>query len=506
MTARDGDAAPGANDDLILVIDAGTTSTRALIFAPDGRCLALAQADITQYYPQSSHVEHDAAEIWDKTLACIRQAVTALPDPRRLVALGIANQRETVVFWDRNSGAPLSRAIVWQDRRTAELCATLRDAGHEPLIQARTGLLLDPYFSAGKIRWALDHWPQLAQAGRRLAVGTVESYLVHRLTGGLHISDASNAARTSLMDIDLGRWDDDLLALFGIDGGILPEITDTVGAFGKTDPALFGLALPICGLAGDQQAATIGQGCLSPGQCKGTYGTGAFILSVTGTQRAQSRHRLLSTVLCQQGGIRHYALEGAIFVAGSLIQWLRDALGLIATAQESAALAAGVPDNGGVVMVPAMTGLGAPYWRPDVRGQITGLSFGAGRGHIVRAALEAMAHQTHDLQTAFAADGAPWQSLAIDGGMAANDWMAQDLADMLDIPIMRPDFIETTAKGAAMLAAVGAGLFADLPGAAAAMTGPVQRFTPAMDAAVRDRRLVAWRRALDAALWQAGEA
>jgi glycerol kinase len=493
-----------ADDDrLILVIDAGTTSTRVMVFGLDGQCVALAQAELTQYYPQSGHVEHDAAEIWDKTLACIRQAVAALPDPRRLAALGITNQRETVVFWDRNSGQPLARAIVWQDRRTADLCAALREGGHEALVQARTGLLIDPYFSASKIRWALDHWPQLAQAGDRLAVGTVESYLVHRLTGGVHISDASNASRTSLMDVDTGRWDDELLQLFGVAPGILPEITDNIGMFGHADSALFGLSLPICGLAGDQQAATIGQGCFTPGQSKGTYGTGAFILSVTGTQRAQSRHRLLSTVLWQQDGTRHYALEGAIFVAGSLIQWLRDSLGLIATAGESAALAASVADNGGVVMVPAMTGLGAPYWRPDVRGQMTGLSFGAGRGHIIRAALEAMAHQTHDLQTAFAADGAPWQSLAIDGGMAANDWMAQDLADMLGIAIARPAFIETTAKGAAMLAAVGAGLFRDLPEAARAMTGPVQRFTPAMEDSVRDQRLTAWRRAVDGALWQA---
>jgi glycerol kinase len=488
------------SDPLILVIDEGTTSTRVMAFALDGRCIALAQENLTQYYPASGLVEHDAGEIWDRTLHCIRRVVAGLPDLSRLAALGITNQRETVVFWDRLTGEPLSRAIVWQDRRTADLCAQLREAGHEALVQARTGLLLDPYFSASKLRWAFDHWPQLAEAGERLAVGTVESYLVHRLTGGLHVSDATNASRTALMDIDAGRWDETLCALFGVERKILPEITDSLGDFGTADPALFGLALPIRGLAGDQQAATIGQGCLSPGQCKGTYGTGAFILSVTGRKRAQSGNRLLSTIAWQQAGERHYALEGAIFVAGSLVKWLRDGLGLVMSAQETAALAASVPDNGGVVMVPAMTGLGAPHWRPEVRGQMTGLSFGATRAHVVRAALEAMAHQTFDLQAAFAADGAPWQQLAIDGGMAANDWMAQDLADMLALPICRPTFTETTAKGAAMLAAVGAGLFPDLRAAADAMIGPVERFDPHLESAVRATRLAGWRHALEGAL------
>lgn len=489
---------------LILVIDAGTTSTRAMLFDLRGGCIDVAQASITQHHPGSGLVEHDAAEIWERTLHCVGTLVTRQDDPSRIVALGITNQRETVVFWDRDTGTPLAPAIVWQDRRTAQLCAALRDAGHEPMVRARTGLLLDPYFSASKIRWALDHWPQLAEAGERLAVGTVESYLVHRLTGGLFISDATNASRTALMDIEAGDWDDVLLDLFGVRRSLLPAIVDTQGAFETVDPRHFGLSLPICGLAGDQQAAAIGQSCLSPGQCKATYGTGAFIIAPTGPQRPHSEHRLISTIAWQAGGERHYALEGSIFVAGSLVQWLRDSLGLIASAGETAALAASVPDNAGLYLVPAMAGLGAPHWRPDVRGLLTGFGFGADRAHVVRAALEAMAYQTCDLESAFAADGAPWQELRIDGGMAANDWIAQDIADMLDMPVLRPAFVETTAKGAAILAAVGAGLFPDLPAACAAMTGPVDRFTPALPDSERRSRLAGWRRALAGALAQDG--
>ncbi len=489
------------DDRLILVIDAGTTSTRAIVFDAHGRCHATAQADLTQSYPAPGHVEQDADEIWNRTLGCVRDAVAALPKPGLLTAIGITNQRETVIFWDRRSGKALAPAIVWQDRRTAGACATMRAAGHEPLIRKRTGLLLDPYFSASKMRWAIDHWPQLAEAGDALAVGTVESWLVWKLTGGgLHISDASNASRTSLMNIGTGIWDDALIDLFEIDRRILPEIVDNIGLFGSSEPDLFGLALPISGMAGDQQAAAIGQGCIAPGQCKATYGTGAFILSNTGERQVHSDNRLLSTIAWADGGTRHYALEGSIFVAGSIVQWLRDTLGLIGTAAETAAMAGGVADTGGVYIVPAMTGLGAPHWRPEARGLICGLSFGTGRAHIVRAALEAMAYQTHDLKAAFAADGAPWAELRIDGGMAANDWMAQDISDMLALPVLRPDFVETTAKGAAMLAAVGAGIHADLPTACAAMTGDVRRFAPAMAREVRDARLAGWRMALERAL------
>ncbi len=481
---------------MLLVLDEGTTSTRAMLFRPDGTAIAHAQQPLTQHYPAPGLVEHDAEEIWLRTLSCAREMVARAGGADRIAAIGITNQRETIVFWDRRTGQPVAPAIVWQDRRTAPACAAMQRDGHEGVVQERTGLLLDPYFSASKIAWALGHWPQLADLGANLAVGTIESYLLFRLTGGAHHSDASNAARTALMAIDgqLG-WDDDLLALFGVPRAILPEIVDCHGPIAHTVAALFGAAIPITGMAGDQQAATIGQACLAPGQTKSTYGTGAFVLANTGTQRRHSRHRLLSTILYQAGGVRHYALEGSIFVAGSLIQWLRDDLGLIATAGESEALAASVTDNGGVYCVPALSGLGAPWWQPDARAAISGLSFAAGKAHIVRAALEAMAYQTHDLKSAFAADGADWGELRIDGGMVANRWMAQDLADILAIPVDRPAFLETTALGAAMLAAVGAGLYPDL-GAAAAMRGSAERIMPAMERDVRNARLAGWASAI----------
>ena len=485
--------------DAILVIDEGTTSTRAMLFAADGACLGVEQRELVQHYPQPGWVEHDAEEIWSCSLACARAVVEAAGGPGGIAAIGITNQRETVVFWSRRSGRALAPAIVWQDRRTAPLCERLRGEGWEERVQARTGLLLDPYFSGTKIAWALEHWPQLREAGEDLCVGTVESWLVFKLTGGLHVSDATNASRTLLMDIGKGGWDPELVDLLGVPAGALPEIVDCAGAFGSTDPALFGAAIPICGMAGDQLAASIGQACLSPGDTKGTYGTGAFVLTHTGAEMRRSRHRLLSTIAWQLGGERRYALEGSVFVAGSLIKWLRDDLGLIEASAETEALARSVESSGGVRIVPALSGLGAPHWRPDARGSISGLSFATGRAHIARAALEAMAHQTHDLQTAFASDGAAWECLKIDGGMAANDWMAQDLADVLALPVERPGFVETTALGAAMLAGVGCGLFASLE-AAAAMRGAVRRFSPEMLPAVREERLGGWRRALAAAL------
>jgi len=482
----------------ILVLDAGTTSTRAMVFAADGRVLAVAQRALAQFYPEPGWVEHDAQEIWDATLACAREAVEQAGGAGGIACLGIANQRETVVAWDKATGAPLHRAIVWQDRRTADFCDRLREAGREGEVQGKTGLLLDPYFSATKMRWLLDHVPAVSEAAGagRLAFGTVESWLVHKLTGGAHLTDATNASRTSLLPLDGASWGPALCDLFGVPAAALPEVTDCAGAFGTTLPELLGHAVPITGLAGDQQAATIGQGCLSPGDTKATFGTGAFVLANMGGRVPFSRHRLLGTVLHQLGGERCYALEGSVFVAGSLIQWLRDSLGLIATAEETAGLAASVPDSGGVMIVPALSGLGAPHWRPEARAAITGLSFASGRAQIVRAALEAMAMQARDLAEAFAADGAAWRRLRIDGGMSANAWMAQDLADMLDLPVERPDFVETTALGAAMLAGLGAGLFPDLPAAARAMRGSLQVFTPARDDAWRAVRLGRWREAL----------
>lgn len=484
--------------DHILVIDAGTTSTRAMVFAPDGTLLRVAQEELSQHYPRPGWVEHDAAEIWNRTLACAREVVGE--DAGAIAAIGITNQRETVVAWDKGSGEPLARAIVWQDRRTADFCAELKEAGHEAAVQAATGLLLDPYFSATKMRWLLDNDGQVRAAAEsaRLAFGTVESWLTYKLSGGAHVSDASNASRTLLLRLDGAQFDPGLCSLFGVPQETLPEVVDTHGSLGETDPEWFGRAIPLCGLIGDQQAATVGQGCLAPGQTKATYGTGAFVLTTLGEALPRSAHRLLGTVLTQESGRRCYALEGSVFVAGSLVKWLRDSLGVITGAAETEALARSISDSGGVTIVPALSGLGAPHWQPEARGVIAGLSFASGRAEIARAALEAMAQQTHDLAAAFAADGAPWAALRIDGGMSANDWMAQDLADILDLPVERPDFVETTALGAALSAAVGAGLYPSLTAAAAAMRGPARHFAPAMEADVRVERLARWRRALAA--------
>ena len=483
--------------DLILVIDEGTTSTRAMVFAASGTCLATYAAELTQHYPQPGWVEHDAAEIWTRTLAVTKAAIDAVGGVATIAAIGITNQRETVVFCDKTTGEPLAPAIVWQDRRTASLCRDLKDAGHEGAVQAKTGLLLDPYFSGSKIGWAMANWPQLAEAGDRLAIGTVESWLVWKLTGGLHITDATNASRTALMAIGSGGWDDGLIDLFGAPTAALPEIVDCAGRYGET--TLFGAAIPICGMAGDQQAATIGQSCLQPGQTKATFGTGAFILTQAGPTPPVSHYRLLSTVAWQLGGKRAYALEGSVFVAGSLIKWLRDSVGLIGTAAETEALARSVADNGGVYLVPALSGLGAPWWQPEARASISGLSFTNTRAHIVRAALEAMAHQAHDLKTAFAADGVDWASLRIDGGMVANNWMAQDMADILGITVERPAFAETTALGAAMLAGVGSGLFGGLE-EASAMRGAVEVFEPGMDGGLREARLKGWSSAVNSVI------
>ncbi|WP_395631654.1 glycerol kinase GlpK [Aquidulcibacter sp.] len=479
----------------ILVIDEGTTSTRVMLFEADGTCLGSAQRPLTQHYPAPGLVEHDAEEIWTLTLACAQEMVAKAGGASAIAGIGITNQRETIVFWDKTTGKPLAPAIVWQDRRTADMCQALKDQGQEAIVQAKTGLLLDPYFSGSKIGWALSNWPQLKAAGNKLAVGTIESYLVYRLTGGAHISDATNASRTALMAIGSAGWDDGLCDLFGVPRAILPQIVDCAGSLGQTLPELFGSSIAISGMAGDQQAATIGQACLEPGQTKATFGTGAFVLTQTGRTLPQSKNRLLATIAWQLDGVRHYALEGSVFVAGSLMQWLRDDLGLIERASDSEGLARAVPDNGGVYLVPALSGLGAPHWQPHARGAIHGLSFSAKKAHVVRAALEAMAHQTFDLKTAFAADGADWAEVRIDGGMVANDWMAQDLADILAIDVERPHFIETTALGAAMLAGVGCGLYGSLE-EAAIMRGQVERFSPAMADPVRQTRLSGWADAL----------
>jgi glycerol kinase len=488
--------------DTILVLDEGTTSTRAMLFAHGGVLLASAQEPLTQHYPQAGWVEHDPREIWDKTLACAQAVLPEAGGAAAVACIGITNQRETVVAWDRTTGEPLTNAIVWQDRRTEPFCAALRDAGHEAGVQERTGLLLDPYFSGTKMRWMLDNVPEVRSAAEQgtLAFGTVESWLTFKLTGrAAHITDASNASRTLLMGLEDAQFDGGLCELLGVPLAALPGVTDMTGPLATTDPALFGRAIPITGLAGDQQAATIGQACLAPGQTKATYGTGAFVLTCQGSRIPRSTHRLLGTVLTQIEGARTYAIEGSVFVAGSLVQWLRDSLGIVNLAGDTEALARSIPDSGGVVIVPALAGLGAPHWRAEARGVIAGLSFASGKAELARAALEAMAHQTHDLATAFAADGAAWQSLRIDGGMSANNWMAQDLADMLGITVERPGFVETTALGAAMLAATGAGLYPSLDAAAQAMRGELAKFTPQLAAGVREERLTRWRKALSAA-------
>ncbi len=486
-------------DPLILVLDEGTTSTRAMLFGLDGSEQGVAQRELVQHYPAPGWVEHDAAEIWERTLACAQEMVTKAGGAQKVAAIGITNQRETVVAWDKATGQPLCNAIVWQDRRTADFCAELKADGHEPIAQRKTGLLLDPYFSATKMRWMLDNVPAVKDAATagNLAFGTIDSWLIWNLTGGrCHVTDASNASRTLLMSLE-GGWDSHLCGLFGVPVETLPDIIDSALHINETDHHLFDGEIKICGIAGDQQAATIGQGCLSPGETKATYGTGAFVLTNMGEALPKSGNRLLGTVLYQIAGERHYALEGSVFVAGSLIKWLRDSLGLIESAKETEALAHSVQDSGGVVVIPALSGLGAPHWRPDALAAISGLSFAATKAHVVRAALEAMAHQTRDLATAFANDGRRWRSLKVDGGMAANDWMVQDIADILDLEVFRPDFVETTALGAAMLAAVGGGHYSDLQAAAKAMIGSGSSFSSQMDEATRATRLSAWKLALE---------
>ncbi len=479
----------------ILVIDEGTTSTRAMLFGVDGKLHGSQQEELHQYFPAPGLVEHDATEIWGKTLRSCEKMIEQAGGAEKIAAIGITNQRETVVAWDKRTGQPLTKAIVWQDRRTASICGELKAKGLEPMVQKKTGLLLDPYFSGSKIGWMLKNCPEVRAAGDNLAFGTIESYLIFRLTGGQHITDASNASRTMLMALDGMDWDEELLALFDIPRKALPDIVDCAGHLAQTSADLFGTPIAICGSAGDQQAATIGQACLEVGQTKATFGTGAFILTNSGETPPVSSHRLLSTVLYQLDGKRVYALEGSVFVAGSLMQWLRDEVGLLKFAGESEDLARSVDGNGGVYLVPALSGLGAPYWQADATATISGLSFSSTKAHIVRAALEAMSYQCHDLKMAFSADGADWQSLRIDGGMVANDWLVQDLADILNIPVERPEFFETTALGAAMLASVGCEIHSSL-GDAAAMISGLETSHAMIEPSLRLERLAGWKKAV----------
>jgi glycerol kinase len=486
----------------LLAIDQGTTSTRAILFDAALTPVASAQQEFTQHYPAPGLVEHDPEEIWASALATVRAAMAkAGAGAQNVAAIGITNQRETTIVWDRSTGRAIHNAIVWQDRRTADACAALRQGGHEPAIATSTGLLLDPYFSATKIAWLLDHVAGAREAARagRLAFGTVDSFLLWRLTGGkVHATDATNAARTLLLDIRNGRWNADLCELFGVPAALLPAVRDCAGEFGTTLPELFGGPIRILGVAGDQQAATVGQGCFTPGMMKSTYGTGCFALLNTGAEPVKSNNRLLTTIAYQLDGRRTYALEGAIFIAGAAVQWLRDALKVIGAAPDVNALAAGADPAEEVYLVPAFVGLGAPWWDAQARGALFGLTRKSGVAELARATLEAVGYQTRDLVEAMRADwpaGGADTVLRVDGGMAASDVTMQFVADILAAPVDRPAVMETTALGAAYLAGAAAGLCPDLAGFAATWQRE-RRFEPRMDAMTRERKWAGWRDAV----------
>ncbi len=450
----------------ILAIDQGTTSSRAIVFDRAGAVCGRRQIEFAQIFPGDGWVEHDPEEIWLSTVEACKGALAAAKlGPEALAAIGITNQRETTVLWDRANGKPLHNAIVWQDRRTADRCRALAAAGHEPAIQAKTGLLLDPYFSATKLAWLLDNVAGARAAANKgaLAFGTIDCFLLWRLTGGrVHATDATNAGRTMLFDIHKQDWDDGLLELFDIPRSVLPEVRDCAGDFGASEAGILGAPIPITGIAGDQQAALVGQAAFARGSVKCTFGTGAFMLANTGETPVASANRLLTTPAYRLAGQTRYALEGSVFIAGAAVQWLRDGLGLIERASDVEALAKSVPDTGGVTMVPAFTGLGAPYWEPEARGAIFGLTRDAGAGQIARATLDAVCYQSRDLLEAMRADGTHITVLRVDGGMAANDWLMQRLADLLGLAVERPVMTETTAQGAAFLAGLGCGLYASL--------------------------------------------
>ena len=487
----------------LIAIDQGTTSTRAIVFDAALRPCATAQRELRQIYPAPGLVEHDPEEIWQATVAVVCDAMAAAKLAANDIAgIGITNQRETSVIWDRATAKPIHNAIVWQDRRTADYCEALRAGGHEPEIAQKSGLLLDPYFSASKIAWLLDNVDDArtrAQSGA-LAFGTIDSFLLWRLTGGkVHATDATNAARTMLLDIGTGAWDDGLCRIFGVPQSLLPQVRDCSGEFGVTAPELFGGPIRILGIAGDQQAATVGQGCFSPGMMKSTYGTGCFVLLNTGSERVASRNRLLTTIAYQLDGKRTYALEGAIFIAGAAVQWLRDGLKVIAKSSEVGALAERADPAEQVYLVPAFVGLGAPYWDPQARGAIFGLTRNSGAPEIARAALDAVGYQTRDLLEAMHADwpasAASTTILRVDGGMTASDACMQFLADILASPVDRPVVMETTALGAAYLAGRAAGLCPDLDGFAAQWRLD-RRFEPRMQPALREAKYAGWKDAV----------
>ncbi|EAS48645.1 glycerol kinase [Aurantimonas manganoxydans SI85-9A1] len=481
----------------VLAIDQGTTSTRAIVFDDGFHIRGLGQQEFPQHFPHSGWVEHDPEDIWSSTLATIRTALAdASLSASDIATIGITNQRETTLIWDRDTGKPIHNAIVWQDRRTAEFCRKLVADGHEPEITRKTGLLIDPYFAGTKIAWLLDNVDGArtrAEAGK-LAFGTVDSFLLWRLTGGrVHASDATNACRTMLFDIEAHDWDDDLLRLLRVPRSLLPEVKDCDAAFGTTDPGLFGAAIPICGMAGDQHAATLGQACFQPGMLKSTYGTGCFAVLNTGDTRVPSSNRLLTTIAYRLAGRTTFGLEGSIFVAGAAVQWLRDGLGLVERADRTGPMAGAADDAQEVYMVPAFTGLGAPWWDAEARGAIYGLTRKTGPNELARAALESVCFQTADLLSAMKKDwtGASDTILRVDGGMVASDWTMQRLADILDAPVDRPVVLETTALGAAWVAGQKAGVWPDMAGFAERWNLE-RRFEPRMDAVTRGRKLAGW--------------
>jgi glycerol kinase len=488
--------------DYLLAIDQGTTSTRAILFDAAGAVRHIARAPLRQIYPRPGWVEHDPEEIWQAVVATCREAIAAAED-QPIAAIGITNQRETTVLWDRATGRPVSNAIVWQDRRTAELCDNWRAAGLADRVAERTGLVIDPYFSASKIRWLLDAVPGLPERARagEIAFGTIDSFLLWRLGGGrLHATDVTNAARTMLFDLRRLAWDDDLTEAFGVPRALLPEVRDTDGDFGSTDPGLFGDRIPIAGVAGDQQAAAIGQACFRPGMVKCTYGTGAFALLHTGSEPARSRHRLLTTVAYRLGGETAYALEGSIFIAGAAVEWLRDRLHAVAAADETQSLAERADPRQRVYFVPGFSGLGAPHWSARARGAISGLTADCGLPEIARATLEAVGYQTRDLVDAMAKDsGLAIDRMRVDGGMAASEWTMQFVADLLPARVERPASLETTAWGAAYVAGLSRGL-CPAPEAMMARWAAARIFVPAMSEAEREERHAGWQRAVEGIL------
>lgn len=483
----------------ILAIDQGTTSTRAIVFDASGHSVGSAQKELPQIFPQPGWVEHDPEEIWRATVEVCRGAlVQAKLDASALAGIGITNQRETTVVWDRATGKPVYNAIVWQDRRTSSMCADLKRAGHEKTISERTGLLLDPYFSGTKIAWILKNvaGAQAAADKGALAAGTVESFLLWRLTGGkVHASDATNASRTMLLDIRHGNWDPELAKLLGVPPSMLPKVVDNAGELGMTTADVLGAPVPVLGMAGDQQAATVGQACIKPGMVKATYGTGCFAILNTGSMAVRSSHRLLTTIAYQLEGRRTYALEGSIFVAGAAVQWLRDGLGLIKTSAEVEPMADKARPGHGVYMVPAFVGLGAPYWDAEARGALLGLTRNTGPAEIAAATLDSVCYQTRDLIEAMRGDGARIDELRVDGGMVVNDPLMQRLADTVGAPVERPKVVETTALGAAFLAGLQAGLWPALD-ALSATWSLDKAFTPAEGAPSRDRRYAGWQDAV----------